>query len=143
LLKPPKSRERPPNLPLPNLGLRRPGGTGSRSNGHGGDGLNPFAAALFEDEKDVFILRARGSGLQDANLKDGDLVVVKRTGSVKDGDMVAVWSRARQVTLLRYFYQERGTLRLQPADPEARPEFVRRSEIEIRGTVLAIIRQTD
>lgn len=100
------------------------------------------AAALFEDEKDVFILRARGAAMQDAMVNDGDLVVVKRGAEPRDGEVAAVWSHTRQHTTLRHVYRENGHLRLDPPDPTARSEYVKANEIEIRGTVLAIVRHT-
>jgi repressor LexA len=133
LLKTPPSRRRVSALPLPNFDTVRL--KPKR------DELHELAAGLFQDESDTFFLRARGNALQDALLNDGDVVVVKRGAAFADGEMFAVYFHQTKRTTLRYLYLDHGRVRAQPPDPNAPPEYARFSEIEIRGTVLAIVRK--
>lgn len=135
LLKAPSARRRVSTLPLPNFdsGIPKP----ER------DELSVLAADLFQAEADTFLLRARGGAMQDAGLNDGDLVVVKRGAQFTDGEMAAVYLHRHKRTTLRYLYRENGRLRAQSANPDAQPQHYKHSEIEIRGTVLAIFRKHD
>jgi len=107
------------------------------------DDLSHLAAGLFEDEKDTFLLRARGDAMRDALLEEGDLVVVKRCDAWSDGDLLAVYLKHARRTTLKYFYRENGRLRLQSPLPDAAHEIVKPADVEIRGSVLAIIRKRD
>ncbi len=107
------------------------------------DELTRLASELFQEEQDTFLLRARGQSMRDAVLDDGDLVVVKRTENFRDGDLLAVYLRNQRRTTLRHIYRENGRLRVQSVNPDAQPQYYRKSEIEIRGTVLAILRKRE
>lgn len=135
LLKTPRVRTHANTLPLPRL--RAADFKPAR------DEMGQLAADLFEDEKDTFILRARGAAMQDALLNDGDLVVVKRGAQFNDGDMLAVYLRQQKRTTLKHLYRENGHVRAQSLNPDAPPEHFHFSEIEIRGSVLAIVRKHD
>lgn len=135
LLKTPQTRRRTTILPLPNFDVvsvkpKR-------------DETDELVAALFQDEPDTFFLRARGNAMQDALLNDGDMVVVKRGTQFGDGEMAAVYFYRAKRTTLRYLFQENGRVRAQSPNPDAAPEYFRFSEIEIRGTVLAIVRKQE
>ena len=135
LLKTPHARQRTPSLPLPNFD--------ANASKPKRDELTEMAAGLFQDEQDTFLLRARGAAMQDALLEDGDMVVVKRGEHFQVGDMVAVYLRQSKRTTLKYLYRDNGRARAQSPHPDAPPEHYRFSEIEIRGTVLAIVRKRD
>ncbi len=135
LLKTPNSRARQNVLPLPYLNRR--------INAAPVDELSRLAAELFQDEKDTFVLRARGQAMRDAMLDDGDLVVVKRSEKFHDGDMLAVYLKPSKRTTLRHVYRENGHLRVHSANPDAQPQFYKPTDLEIRGTVLAILRKRD
>lgn len=137
LLKTPRVRARAANLALPhfNTTLANPPSVSPE--------LSQLAASLFPDEKDTYMLRPRGEALREANLNEGDLVVVKRGAEYTEGDMLAIWLRKENRTTLKYLYRENGRLKLFSSEPDAAPEYVRPSEIEIRGTVLAILRNRE
>lgn len=107
------------------------------------DEMSRLAAELFEDEKDTFLLRARGQAMSDAMLDDGDLVVIKRTENFHDGDMLAVYLKNQKRTTLRHVFRENGRLRIQSANPDTQPHYYKPSDLEIRGTVLAILRKRE
>lgn len=135
LLKSSSPRARTGTLPLPYL--NRSDAPPPR------DDLERLAAELFQDENDTFILRARGQAMRDAMLGNGDLVVVKRTEKFEDGDMLALYVIRERRTILKHVYRENGRLRVLSATPGAQPEHFKLSEIEVRGTVLAIIRKRE
>lgn len=102
-----------------------------------------IAAYLSEDLRDVYVLQVRPEASEDALLGESDLILVKHSPQAQDGDMVAVWLKSRQLTMLKYIHRENGQVRLQSPNPNTPPEYLNPSEIEIRGRVLAIVRQAE
>lgn len=135
LLKSQQTRRRTSVLPLPNFDV-----VAAKPKR---DELDDLAAGLFQDEPGTFFLRARGNAMQDALLQDGDMVVVKRGTQFADGEMAAVYLVQPKRTTLKYLYRENGRLRAQSPNPDVPPEYFRFSEIEIRGTVLAVVRKQE
>lgn len=135
LLKSTRARSQQPALPLPFLYAPH--------HALPNDELTRLASELFEDERDTFLLRARGNAMRDAMLDEGDLAVIKRTTNFRDGDMLAIYLKNQRRTTLRHVYRENGRLRVQSANPDTQPQYYKPSELEIRGTVLAILRKRD
>jgi len=85
---------------------------------------------------DVFALRVKGTSMIDALVNDGDLILMERTASADDGDMVAVWLKDRQETTLKKIYFEGDHVRLQPANVTMEPITVDSADVEVQGKVL-------
>jgi len=86
---------------------------------------------------DVFALRVRGDSMVDDGILDGDYVVIQRTATPKNGDIVVALLEEENVTLKRY-YKEKDVIRLQPANPKYPP--IRTNQVDIQGKVLGVIR---
>ncbi len=102
------------------------------------------ASLLPEGEKgnDLFALQVKGDSMIDAMVYDGDLVIMKPTSEALNGEMVAVWLADRGETTLKYFYLEKGRVRLQPANPTMEPIYINNpSDLRIQGKVVMVIRQ--
>jgi repressor LexA len=102
------------------------------------------ASLLPKGEKSdgLFALEVQGDSMIDAMVYDGDIVIMKKAQNARNGEMVAVWLRDRDETTLKYFYLEKGRVRLQPANPTMQPIFVDDpSIVEIQGKVVMVIRQ--
>jgi repressor LexA len=85
-----------------------------------------------------FVLQAKGDSMIDDGILNGDYVVVKEQRSAYDGDIVVAVLKNGFATLKR-FYKEATRIRLQPANSTMSPIYV--TDVEIRGKVVAIIRQ--
>jgi repressor LexA len=97
-----------------------------------------------ENLSDLYALRVQGDSMIDAMVNNGDIVVMRRTNQASNGEMVAIWLNDRDETTLKYFYQENGRVRLQPANPSMRPIIINDpSIVEIQGKVVLVIRQLD
>jgi repressor LexA len=93
------------------------------------------------DLSEVFAVRVKGDSMIDAMIQDGDVVIMRRVDSAKNGDMVAVWLEDRNETTLKYFYKENdGRIRLQPAHPTMEPIYVPANCVHVQGRVLSVIR---
>lgn len=85
-----------------------------------------------------FVLQAKGDSMIDDGILNGDYVVVKEQQSAYNGDIVVAVLRNGFATLKR-FYKEATRIRLQPANSAMSPIYV--TDVEIRGKVVAVIRQ--
>ena len=93
---------------------------------------------------DLYALKVQGDSMIDAMVNDGDIVVMKRTNQARNGEMVAIWLNDRDETTLKYFDQENGRVRLQPANPSMQPIYINDPDIvEVQGKVVLVIRQLD
>lgn len=96
------------------------------------NGINP---------QEVFALTVHGDSMIDAMIQDGDLVILRKTTTARNGDMVAVWLDERNETTLKYFYDEGNRIRLQPANPTMGPIFVDYRHCQVQGKVLTVLRR--
>jgi repressor LexA len=94
------------------------------------------------DVSELFALEVDGDSMIDAMVNDGDIVVMKKTSTANNGDMVAVWLDDKDETTLKYFYREAKRIRLQPANPNMGPIYVEDPKsLRIMGKVVLVIRQ--
>ncbi|MCL4252439.1 MAG: transcriptional repressor LexA [Anaerolineae bacterium] len=93
------------------------------------------------DPKDVYALTVHGDSMIDAMIQEGDLVILRKTTTARNGDMVAVWLDERNETTLKYFYDEGNRIRLQPANPTMGPIFVDYRHCQVQGKVLSVMRR--
>lgn len=102
------------------------------------------SSLLPSSEKGVnlFALEVQGDSMIDAMVYDGDIVIMKPASEAHNGEMVAVWLKDRDETTLKYFYLEKGRVRLQPANRTMQPIYIDDpSIVEIQGKVIMVIRQ--
>jgi repressor LexA len=92
------------------------------------------------ESEDVFALRVDGLSMIDAMVNDGDIIVLKRQETARDGEMVAVLLKERGETTLKRFYREGRRVRLQPANPYMDPILVDADNVQVQGRVLAVLR---
>ena len=97
---------------------------------------------LPERETDtLYALEVRGDSMIDAMVYEGDIVIMKPTKEVRNGDMVAIWLNDKDETTLKYFYLENGRVRLQPANPTMKAIYIENPEtVEVQGKVVMVIR---
>jgi repressor LexA len=96
---------------------------------------------IVKEQDGLYALRVKGDSMIDALINDGDIVVMRHQGVAEVGEMVAVRLKDRNETTLKKFYPEGKQVRLQPANPKVKPIFVRPTNVEIQGKVMAVIRQ--
>lgn len=92
------------------------------------------------DNKDVFALEVRGESMRDDHIMHGDYVLIERTQTARQGEIVVALVDGSETTLKRY-YPEGSVVRLQPANTEMEPIYVPAERVAIQGRVLAILRK--
>ena len=96
------------------------------------------------DKDGLFALEVQGNSMIDAMVHDGDIVIMKQAHEAQNGEMVAVWLDDKDETTLKYFYKEKGRVRLQPANPTMAPIYINNPRsLRIQGKVVMVIRQVD
>lgn len=96
---------------------------------------------LVPDDEGIYALRVKGTSMIDALINDGDIVVMRHTETADNGDMVAAWLSDREETTLKRFYHEGNRIRLQPENQTMAPIYVDADKVDIKGRVVAVIRQ--
>lgn len=91
----------------------------------------------------LYALRVRGMSMIDALINDGDLVILEAQETAENGQTVAAWLKAEQEATLKRFYLEDGRVRLQPANSTMQPIYTDPDNLEIKGRLVAVIRQVD
>ena len=95
-----------------------------------------------EKTSELFALEVDGVSMIDAMVNDGDIVIMKKTSTANNGEMVAVWLEDNNETTLKYFFRENGRVRLQPANPTMKPIIIDNpAQVRIQGKVVMVVRQ--
>ena len=89
--------------------------------------------------KNSYALRVRGQSMIDDNIQDGDIIVIEKRETACNGESVVAMINGETVTLKK-FYVERDGIRLQPANQEMEPIYLRNEEVQILGIVTGVIR---
>ena len=99
----------------------------------------PCDANMFADSFDYF-LKVKGLSMIDAGIHEDDLVAIKKTTNVKNGDLVVV--RLEDEVTLKYFKQTDHNLELIPANKDFSTIEVdlREQEAFIEGKSVGLIR---
>jgi len=108
-----------------------------------GDETIELTRDILGDPEGLYALQVEGNSMIDALVHDGDIVVMRHQQRVENGEMAAIWLKEREeVTLKRFYQEEGGQVRLQPANPTMRPIYVDDpSLVEVQGKVVMVIRQ--
>ncbi len=94
----------------------------------------------FSGAKDVFVLEVSGDSMQDEHILNGDYVLVEKTATARDGDIVVALCSGTEATL-KHFYREGERVRLQPANAAMQPILLPASQVEIQGKVIGVMRK--
>ncbi len=89
--------------------------------------------------RNTYALKVRGHSMVDDNIQDGDVVIIEKTESASNGQSVVCLINNEQVTLKK-FYVEKSGIRLQPANPDMEPIFLKNEEVQILGVVSGVVR---
>lgn len=89
-------------------------------------------------KKRTFVLQVRGESMIEANIQDGDYVVVEEQPTANNGDIVVAILNDNFATLKR-FYKESDHIRLEPANSSMNPIISK--DARIQGKVVGVIRK--
>jgi repressor LexA len=81
-----------------------------------------------------------GESMQGEHIVDGDYVLVERTNTARDGEIVVALVDSSDTTLKR-IYREGETVRLQPSNAKMDPIRVPAASVQIQGRVIGVLRK--
>ena len=89
----------------------------------------------------TFALRVRGDSMIEENIQDGDIIIVASQKTADNGQVVVALIDGNYATVKK-FYREPEFIRLEPANPQFKPIFIKTPErIQIQGIVTGLIRK--
>ena len=100
------------------------------------EGYVPFRGQGLSS-KDLFALRVRGESMIKAGILDGDIVIIRKTPTAENGQIVV--ALVEDEATVKRFYKENGHYRLQPENDAMEPIYV--DSVSILGRVVALLRE--
>ena len=88
--------------------------------------------------KNLFALTVDGESMINAGIFDNDIVIIERTKSAKNGDIVVAMNDENEATLKR-FYKEKNHFRLQPENDTMKPIIL--DNVTILGKLVGLYRK--
>lgn len=98
------------------------------------EGYVDFPCSMSRGRSNLFALRVIGESMIEAGILDGDIVVVESRQYADNGDIVVAMIND-EATVKRFFREENGMIRLQPANSAMKPFIVKNATV--LGKVIA------
>ena len=90
--------------------------------------------------KKVYLLKVLGDSLIDANIYNGDFVLVDLERQPENGKIVVAWAKGKYT--IKKFYKKDNVIILRPANPKYEEQiYTNKNAIQIRGVVIWIMSQ--
>ena len=93
---------------------------------------------LIPKNKQVFALNVSGCSMINAGILDGDIVIVEKASTARNGEIVVAMTDENEVTL-KTFYKENGYFRLQPENDTMEPIIL--NNVTILGKAIGLYRK--
>ena len=88
-----------------------------------------------------YVLKVRGNSMIDAQISDGDFVVINERQSADNGEMVIAMTNGGGATCKKFYREKDGRIRLQPANEAMDPIYVHENDVTIQGIVVGVLRR--
>ena len=96
------------------------------------------ASDMMSGKRTSYVLQVKGSSMIEDGILDGDFVVIEKTETAKNGDIVVALVDDNLATLKR-FYKENDRIVLKPANSQMDPIYP--DQIAIQGVVVSLVRR--
>lgn len=93
---------------------------------------------LIPAKETIFTLNVSGESMINAGIFDGDVVIVQKQSTARNGDIVVAMTDANEVTLKTY-YKEKDHIRLQPENDTMAPFIF--NNVTILGKAIGLYRK--
>jgi repressor LexA len=90
--------------------------------------------------KSLFALKVKGDSMIDAQIADGDYVIIRKQRSATNGQIVVAQTDDGEATLKRW-YAEKNRIRLEPANSSMKPIYVKNAKV--LGVLAFVVRKTE
>ncbi len=96
--------------------------------------------ALVPNPARTYALRITGDSMIDEHICEGDVVIVEKRHTARNGDIVIALINGRETTVKR-FRKEGELAVLTPANPSMAPIRIPLADVEIQGVVIGVVRK--
>ena len=105
------------------------------------DGANHVAVpgSMLAGRGNHYALEVKGESMIDAGINHGDIVVIRETSNVSDGDIVVAMVEGYETTLKRY-RRTGGMIALEAANPAFETRVLPADKVEVQGKLVGLIR---
>ncbi|MCL2817269.1 MAG: transcriptional repressor LexA [Clostridiales bacterium] len=97
----------------------------------------PLPLQYLRSNKELFMLNVSGESMIEAGIFDGDLIIVEKTPTARNGQIVV--ALLDDEATVKTFYKEQGQIRLQPENRAMQPIIV--PDAVILGVVIGLFRR--
>jgi repressor LexA len=91
------------------------------------------------DAENFFALKVTGESMRDLGIHDGDIIIVEKGASVKNGDVVVALVN-NEVTV-KSFYRKEANIELHPANSDFQVQVYPAQMVQVQGKVRLLQRQ--
>lgn len=95
-------------------------------------------ANIINTKNEVFSLTVSGESMINVGIYDGDILIVERRNTARNGETVVAMNNENEVTV-KTFYKEKNHFRLQPENDTMEPIILK--EVTILGKVIGLYRK--
>ncbi len=95
-------------------------------------------ANLIPAKETIFTLNVSGESMINAGIYDGDIVIVQKQNTARNGDIIVAMTDENEVTLKTY-YKEKNHIRLQPENDTMAPIIL--NNVTILGKAIGLYRK--
>jgi repressor LexA len=88
----------------------------------------------------TFCLRVRGESMVDEGIRDGDYIIVEGRDMATNGETIVALING-EATVKKYYREQDGLIRLQPANATMQPIMVTEGDLQVRGVVVGLMRR--
>lgn len=93
---------------------------------------------LIPKNKEIFTLIVDGESMIEAGILDGDIIIVEKSNTARNGQIVVAMTDENEVTL-KTFYKEKDHFRLQPQNSSMEPIIL--NNVTILGLAIGLYRK--
>ena len=95
---------------------------------------------LINSKDEHFTLEVSGDSMVEEGIKDGDIVVIKKTNFANSGDIIVALIDDNEVTLKR-FRSYKNSIALEPANKNYKTRIFGEDRVKVQGKLVGLIRK--
>lgn len=96
-------------------------------------------ASSLKGPDNYYAVQVKGDSMIEANIFDGDIVILKAQSTAENGQIVAVYVEGEAT--LKKIYFRKNNIELQPCNSKLKPITVTKGEVRIQGLFVEVVRK--
>ncbi len=97
--------------------------------------------ADFARSETAYVLQVKGDSMVEDHICDKDYIIVEKTETANNGDIVVALIGGEETTLKRFYRDSPTKIRLQPANSDMDPVVVPAKDVALQGRVVGVLRR--